>query len=68
VAKELALHQLAGNGTAVDRHERTSRTRALGVDGARDQFLAHARFTEDVDRRLAARDLADGGAQNVHGR
>ncbi len=68
VTEEFAFHQLAGNGAAVDRHERPGRARALGVDGASNQFLANPGFAEDVDRRLAARDLADGGAQYVHGR
>ncbi|GFF09159.1 hypothetical protein SM139_4196, partial [Stenotrophomonas maltophilia] len=67
MAEEFALHQLAGNGTAVDRHERAGRARALGMDGACNQLLADARLAEDVDRRLAARDLADGGAQHIHG-
>ena len=67
VAEELALHQFGRNGAAVDRHERPGRTRALLVDGAGDQFLAHARFTQDVDGGLAAGDLGDGGAQGGHG-
>ncbi len=68
MAEEFTLHQLAGDGAAVDRHERAGRTRALGVDGARDQLLAHPGLAQDVHRRLAARNLADGGAQHVHGR
>lgn len=67
MAEEFAFHQLGGNGAAVDRHERAGGTCALFVDGACDQLLAHARFADDVDRRLAARDLADGGAQDFHG-
>ncbi|MNS71991.1 hypothetical protein D3C72_1053870 [compost metagenome] len=68
VAEELALHQLGGDGATVDRHERPGRACTLCVDGACDQFLAHPGLAQDVDRRLAARDLADGGAQHVHGR
>ncbi len=68
VAEELAFHQFGGDGATVDRHERPGSACALRVDGACDQFLAHPGFAQDVDRRLAARDLADGGAQHVHGR
>lgn len=66
VAEEFAFHQFGGDGAAVDRHKWTGRACALLVDGAGDQLLAHARFADDVDRRLAARDLADGGAQAFH--
>ena len=60
VAEEFALHQFGRNRAAVDRHERTAGARALLVDQARDELLADAGFAADVDRRLAARELADG--------
>jgi len=66
MAEELAFHQFAGNGAAVDRNEWAGRACALVVDGTGNQFLADARFPQDVDRCLAARDLADGGAQLIH--
>lgn len=68
MAEEFAFHQLGRNRAAVDRHERAVGAAAFGVDGARDQFLAHAGLAGDVHRRLAARDLADGLAQFDHRR
>lgn len=66
VAEEFAFHQLGGNGAAVDRDERAGGACALFVDGACNQLLAHPGFADDVDRRLTARHLADGGAQALH--
>lgn len=68
VAEELAFHQLGGNRAAVHRHERPLDTWPLLVDQARHQFLAAAGLATDVDRRLAARQLADLVAQGAHRR
>src|SRR5260221_12719647 len=48
VAEEFALHQVLGDGAAVDRHERPLAPRAVLVDQAGRQLLAGARFTRDV--------------------
>ena len=66
MTEELAFHQLGRNRAAVDRHERAARTRALLVDQAGHQLLAHAGFTGDVDRCLVAGELADGGTHLLH--
>ena len=47
VAEEFALEQFARDGGAVHTHERGRCARAAVVDGAGDQFLACARFSED---------------------
>ena len=67
MTEELAFHQLGRNRSAIDRHKRRGRTRAELVDQARDQFLADAGFTGNVNRGLAAGYLGDGGAQFLHG-
>src|SRR5260221_4195073 len=59
VAEEFALHQVFGNGAAVDGDELRLAARAAGMDQARGDFLAGAGFAGDVYRRLAARQLAD---------
>ncbi|MNL66120.1 hypothetical protein D3C87_1905380 [compost metagenome] len=40
VAEQFAFHQLDGNRGAIDGHERSRATRAVAMQGARDQFLA----------------------------
>ena len=66
MAEELAFHQFGRNRAAVDRHERAAGTGTLLVDQPGNQFLSHAGFAGDVDRRLVARELADGGAHLLH--
>ena len=66
VAEKLGLHQRLRNRTAVHRDKRARRARALGVDFARRQFLAAARFARDGDRRHRARQPADLRAQRLH--
>lgn len=68
VAEELAFHQFGGNRAAVHRHERPLDTWPLLVDQARHQLLAATGLATDVDRRLAARQLADLVAQGAHRR
>ena len=53
--EELALHQIARQGRAVQRDERLPRAPAAGVDGPRHQLLARARLAGDEHGRLAAR-------------
>ena len=46
VAEELALEQLAGERGAVDLHQRTFGSVALGVDAPRDHVLSHTTLTD----------------------
>ena len=66
VAEQFAFHELGRNRAAVHRHERALGARPGGVDHACHQFLAGARFTGDVHRRLAARYAQDHFAQAFH--
>jgi hypothetical protein len=45
--EQLALHQIAWDRAAVDRHERAVGAVAGVVDGLGEQFLAGAAFAED---------------------
>ncbi len=57
VAEELALHQLAGNGAAVDRDEGAPGAGRCGGSGARPA-PCRCRTAGDVHRRLAAGEAA----------
>src|SRR5262249_57132615 len=59
VTEELALHQVLGDGAAVDRDEGPLAPRALAVDQPRGELLAAAGFARDVYRRLAPGELLD---------
>src|SRR5262245_16495276 len=58
MSKELALDDIPGERTAVDRHEAAAAPRQR-VDAPRDKLLSRARFAEDQDRITAARQLRD---------
>ncbi len=47
VPEQLALHQLLGNGGAVDAHEGAVAAEALLVNGPRDQLLPGSRLAGD---------------------
>ncbi len=55
VAEQLRLEQRLGERRARHGDEGRGLARALGMDGAREQFLAGAALAEDQDRGLAAR-------------
>ena len=59
VAEQFGVDQVRRDRAAVHRHEGTARARRVLVDGARDQFLAGARFAADQDRRIDGDDLLD---------
>ncbi len=59
VTEELALHQVFGNGAAIDRHEGLVAPRPLAMDETSSEFLAASGLAGDVDRGLAARELLD---------
>src|SRR5690606_939720 len=67
VAEQLALEQRADQRAAVDRDERLAGAAAAVVDGAGDQLLAGAALAGDQHGGVGAGDLADGGAQLLHG-
>ena len=52
VAKQLALDQSRGNGGAVHLDQRFGASRTLVVEGAADQLLARAAFSEDQNRGI----------------
>ena len=67
--EQLAFQQGVGQGGAVQRNKRFFPAQAVAVQGAGDQFLAGARFTQDHDVGIAGRhlegqvvDLAEPGA------
>ncbi len=66
MTEEFAFHEFGRNGAAVHRYERFVDARTLLVDQPRYKLLAAARLTADVDRRLAAGQLADLTAQGTH--
>ena len=55
VSEQLRLEQRLGQRGARHGDERRGLARALGVDGAREQFLAGSALPEDQDRGLAPR-------------
>ena len=59
VAEQRGLHQVRGDGGAVEREIGLGRARALAVQGCRHQFLAAPRFAFDQDRERRAGVLAD---------
>jgi hypothetical protein len=65
--EEFRLEQVFGNRAAIDGDERPVRALAAGVQGARHQLLARARFAVDEHRRHAARHLGDALLHVAHG-
>ena len=59
VPKDLALHQMLGQGPAVERHERPPSAPAVGVNTARDQLLARAARAADEHVDIRIGDLLD---------
>ena len=57
VAEQDALDEIVRDGAAIDRDERLRAPLAGALDGARDQFLADARFAFDQDRDVGGRGL-----------
>lgn len=57
VPEKLALQQFLGDGAAVDGHERTVGTPAVGMQGPHKQLLACSRFTSYKNRAVRRSDL-----------
>ncbi len=57
MSEELALDELARHGSAVHLDERLLSTRAVVVDGIRDELLAGAARTADQDGEIGVGDL-----------
>ena len=68
IAEELALHQVLGDGSAVDGDERQLGARAAGVDHPGGELLAAAGLAVDEHRRLAFREALDHVADVHHRR
>ena len=68
VAEQDRLHEIVGDGAAIDRDERLGAPLALAVDGARDQFLADAGFALDQHRDGGGRGLLGGAQHALHAR
>ncbi len=66
MAEEFAFHELGRNRATVDRHKGRFGARPAVVDHAGNEFLAGARLTRDVHRRLRLRHLADHLPEVVH--
>src|SRR5207249_7479764 len=56
VTEQFRLHEIRGNCTAIDRKERRIRAHAPQMQEFGGDFLAGARFSNQHDRRLRARD------------
>ena len=68
VAEQFRFEQFGRDRAAVDRDEGLGVARAGAVDGARQQFLAGARFALDQQRCIALRGQPGFGQQRVHRR
>jgi hypothetical protein len=58
MAKELGLHQLLGNGGAVDFDERFVRARAQGMQRVGHEFFAGSVLASDEDVGVGRRDAS----------
>ena len=67
VAEQLALHQVFGDGGAVDLHQRPVAARRVEMDGAGDQVLADAAFAGQQHGGARGRHALDGGEDLLHG-
>ena len=59
MAEELALEQFTRDRGAINAHQSGVLARAAVVDGARDEFLAGARFAQDKNAGVGRRDHFD---------
>jgi hypothetical protein len=66
VPEDLALHQIARNGGAVQRHEGGIATIALAMDGLGADLLAGAALAGDEHRRSARRGAVDDAIDGLH--
>ena len=66
VAEKLGLDMRLGNGGAVQLHENAVAAQALGVNGARNQFLARSRFAVDEHAAVGRRHQPDLLPQRLH--
>ena len=66
VAEEFGLKQVLVDGGAVDGLKHLVGAWALGVYGARDEFLARARLAAYEDGRVRARDLQNHLLDGLH--
>src|SRR5690242_381489 len=65
--KKLALQEILGDRTAVDRDEVTGPPRASSVKSARYELFAGPALAGDEHRRLVVGDLGDGPEDLLHG-
>src|SRR5690606_23643940 len=68
VSEKDAFHQIVGNRTTIDGDEGLAAAPALTPNGARDQFLADARFAFDDDGDIGGSSLACEAQRLFHGR
>jgi hypothetical protein len=66
VAEQLRVEHLLGRRAAVERKEGFRRATGVGVDHAREDFLAGSRFTGDKDRHAGRGDTAGRGKDRLH--
>ncbi len=66
VPEELRLGQLAGNGRAVESHQRRERAAALRVHEGRDQLLPGPGFSSHEDGDVLGRNARHQGEQAPH--
>ncbi len=67
VAEQFGFEEVLGNRRRVDGDERLVGPRAVAVQGARDQFLAAARFAGDQHGGVRQSQTADGAEDFLHG-
>src|SRR5690606_25727363 len=67
MAEKLALHQLAGNGRAVDDDERAMSSRRVEVYGLGDELLPRSAFTLNGHGDVATERLVDQAVHTLHG-
>src|SRR5580698_7977619 len=67
MAEELALDQLCGHSSAVERDEWAVRSRTSLMDGTRHQFLARSGFAVNADARFTRCHAFNLGHQAAHG-
>src|SRR5215467_4712383 len=54
--ESLAFQKIEGNGSAIQRHERSTATCAQIVNGVRDQLFASSGFAQDQHSGISRRD------------
>src|SRR6476659_1584712 len=68
MAKEFAFEKSLGEGRTVDHDERLGGTRAIAVNGARNDLFARTGLSGDQDGGVRGSDAGDSVADKVHRR